>query len=81
MTSKELLDLATRMAVDLKNWSAEATHRNLVTAEELALLRSAAEVIEHATERAALDTMNDTPEQQQRLSGESVTAPGDTLGG
>jgi len=81
MTPKELLDLATRMAVDLKNWSAEATHRNLVTAEELALLRSAVTVIERVTESAALDTVNDTPEQQQRLTGESVTAPDDTLGG
>lgn len=81
MTSKEMVDLATRMAVDLKNWSEEATRRNLVSTEELTLLRNAASTIERATERAAVDAVNDTAEQQQRLTGESVTTLDDTLGG
>lgn len=81
MTSKDLIDLATRIATDLKNWSAEAAHRNFVTAEELEVLRGAAAIIERGTEKAALDTVNDTPERQQQLTGESVTAPEDTLGG
>lgn len=81
MTSQELLDLATRLATDLTHWSAEATRLDAISTEELAVLRSAATVIERTTERAVMARVNDVPEQQQLLSGESVTRPDDTLGG
>lgn len=81
MTSQELLDLATRLAKDLKSWSEEATLRNAVSPDDLTRLREAAGVVERATEKGVFARVNDTPEQQQSLTGESVTAPDDTLGG
>lgn len=81
MTSQELLDLATRLAKDFKIWSEEATLRNAVSTNDLVLLRQVAAVLERATERGVAAQVNDTPEQQQVLTGESVTTPDDTLGG
>lgn len=81
MTSQELIELATRLAKDMTRWSEEATLRGAVSTDDLALLRQAADVVERATEKGVIARVNDTPEQQQALTGESVTAPGDTLGG
>ena len=81
MTSQELLELATRLAKDMKSWSEEATLRGAVTPDDLTLLRDAAGVVERATEKGVIARVNDTPEQQRALTGESVTAPDDTLGG
>ncbi|MBS1818750.1 MAG: hypothetical protein JSU08_12525 [Acidobacteria bacterium] len=81
MTSQELLNHATRLAAQMKEWSEEATRQDALDADDLTVLRNAAAVIERATEKAALRGVNDTPEQQQMLTGESVTRPDDTLGG
>ena len=60
MTSQALIELATRLAKDLKRWSEEATLRGAVSPDDLALLRQAADVVERATEKGVIARVNDT---------------------
>jgi hypothetical protein len=49
MTAQEFLDLSTRLAKDMKEWIVEAGKDGVISAEYLATLNSAAEIIEQVT--------------------------------
>jgi hypothetical protein len=49
MTPQAFLDLSTKLCKDLKEWIAEATKDEVVSAEYLATLNSAVEIIDQVT--------------------------------
>ena len=49
MTKERLLELATWIARDLKEWSEEATHRQAIEPDELDRLYAAAEIVDRVT--------------------------------
>jgi hypothetical protein len=55
MNKQALLDLATRLVKDLKEWSEEATHRDVISPEELTVLQAAAETVDRVTVKAVAE--------------------------
>lgn len=49
MTSELFLELSTRLVNDMKSWSEEATRRDTMSPDELAVLQEAAEIVDRAT--------------------------------
>ncbi len=49
MNTEALVDLSTRLAHDLKDWSEEVARRDTISPDQLRVLREAADIIEQAT--------------------------------
>jgi hypothetical protein len=49
MTNEMLLDLSTRLVIDLRAWSEEATARDAISPEQLEALQAAAEIVDRVT--------------------------------
>jgi len=55
MKIQALLELSTRLVTDLKQWSEEATHRDVILPEELTALQAAAEIVDRVTVKAVAE--------------------------
>jgi len=61
MTSQDFLQLSTRLVKDVKEWSEEATRLDALSAEELAVLHRAAEIVDRSTVAAVARTSASGP--------------------
>jgi len=49
MTSQAFVELSTRLVKDLKQWSDEATRRDRLSPEQLAVLQETADIVDSVT--------------------------------
>ena len=49
MNNQMLLDVATRLVKDMKDWSEEAARRAAISPEQLEILQTAAEIVDQVT--------------------------------